>query len=136
MTAEEMARIHAAAFAGSRGWSVAEFTRLLHSHRVLCVCKGPCFALGQLAGEEADLLTLACAPQQQGMGFGRLTLAEFEARANAAGVVRVILEVAADNRVARALYDRAGYRVQGQRPGYYKRACSPPIDALILGKGL
>jgi ribosomal-protein-alanine N-acetyltransferase len=43
----------------------------------------------------------------------------------------VILEVAADNPAARALYARAGFREVGRRRNYYRRPARR-ADALIL----
>jgi ribosomal-protein-alanine N-acetyltransferase len=42
-----------------------------------------------------------------------------------------VLEVAADNAAARALYARAGFVAVGHRPRYYRRG-GAAVDALIL----
>ena len=44
--------------------------------------------------------------------------------------------MAATNHAARALYARLGYAAVGRRPGYYRRAGAPPVDALVLRRGL
>ncbi|RAI32661.1 ribosomal-protein-alanine N-acetyltransferase RimI, partial [Rhodoplanes elegans] len=52
------------------------------------------------------------------------------------GVEKVFLEVDRDNVPARRLYDSAGFREVGQRPGYYDRAGGPPAVALVLRRDL
>ncbi len=56
--------------------------------------------------------------------------------AAAAGAGEMILEVAVTNGPARALYDALGYTAEGRRPRYYARPTAPPVDALVLRKGL
>ena len=51
--------------------------------------------------------------------------------ARARGASEAFLEVAEDNRAARALYARGGWAPVGRRPGYYGGG-----DALILRRGL
>jgi len=46
-----------------------------------------------------------------------------------------VLEVAADNDVARRLYARYGFRQVGRRPRYYYRS-GAVVDALILRCGV
>ena len=94
------------------------------------------FALGRVAGPEAELLTLAVHPRARRRGLGRALVAAFEAEAAARGAAEVLLEVAATNHAARALYARLGYVAVGRRPGYYRRAGAPPVDALVLRRGL
>jgi ribosomal-protein-alanine N-acetyltransferase len=52
--------------------------------------------------------------------------------AAAAGAEEMILEVAATNAAARALYAGLGYLPAGRRPRYYTRPAAPPVDALVL----
>ncbi|MCR9164106.1 MAG: ribosomal protein S18-alanine N-acetyltransferase [Nannocystaceae bacterium] len=84
------------------------------------------------AGEmEAHLLRIAVDPDAQRRGIGRDLLGAVLERATAHGASRVLLEVGASNRAARALYDAAGFAEIGRRAGYYK---APPDDAVVMAR--
>lgn len=135
MTPEHMADLHARAFAGQgRGWSEAEFATLLDNPYVFAIGDQRGFALGRVIADEAELLTIAIAPDQRRAGLGRLVLTGYEAAAAARGATSSFLEVACDNAPARALYTAAGYCETGRRAGYYPRQGAGPADALILRK--
>lgn len=137
MTPEALAALHAAAFAGTlRPWSSAEFASLLGQPGTLLESDPAGFALGRVAGPEAELLTLAVHPAARRRGLARRLVGAFEARAAAAGAEECLLEVALDNAAACALYDRLGYREAGRRPDYYPSAAGPRVDALLLRKQL
>lgn len=87
-------------------------------------------------GEEAEILTLGVAPEARRRGIARALLADFYARAGAKGANRVVLEVAADNGAALALYEAEGFRTVGLRHGYYHRDRGPAIDAWLLRRML
>ncbi len=90
------------------------------------------FVMGQLAADEAEILSIGVAKDWQRKGIGR-RLVDGLARAVArAEVKRVFLEVAADNAAALALYSRLGFTETGRRKGYYERKGKPPVDALRL----
>ena len=82
-----------------------------------------------LAGDVADVMTVAVAPSQQGRGLGRVLLDELVRRATARGAEAVLLEVRADNDAARRLYDRAGFEVISVRRRYYQPG---DVDALVM----
>jgi ribosomal-protein-alanine N-acetyltransferase len=82
-----------------------------------------------VAGDVADVMTIATAPAHQGRGIGRVLLAELLRRATARGVEAVLLEVRADNDAARRLYDRAGFEVISVRRRYYQPG---DVDALVM----
>lgn len=136
MTPEALARLHAAAFTMPRPWSAAEFRALLDSPGVFLAGDGEGFVLGRALAGEAELLTLAVHPAARRRGQGRRWLNAFEAEARARGAEEALLEVAADNAAALALYHSAGWREAGRRPRYYRPAQGPRIDALLLRKGL
>ena len=92
------------------------------------------FALGSVAAEEAELLTLAVDPTIRRRGVGRWLLSAFETEAIGRGAHKGFLEVADDNAAALALYFAAGWEEAGRRPGYYPRPGSNPASALILRK--
>ena len=89
-----------------------------------------------ILGEEAEILTFGVAPEARRRGVARALLADIYARAGALGAVRIVLEVAADNDVALALYESEGFRTVGLRNAYYHRDKGPPIDAWLLRRAL
>jgi ribosomal-protein-alanine N-acetyltransferase len=137
MTPEGLAALHALAFTDApRPWTAAEFAALMAEPSTVLAARGEGFALGRVTGPEAELLTLAVHPAARRRGIGRALVSAFEAAAAARGAVEACLEVAATNAAARSLYQGLGYSPAGRRAGYYRRAGAPPIDALVLRKGL
>lgn len=135
MTPEELAILHARAFAGQgRPWSAAEFAELLSSGPVFAVGEDTGFALGRVVAGEAELLTIATAPEVQGRGIGKKTLSAFENEAFARGAVRVFLDVAQDNDPAIRLYLGAGYVEVARRAAYYRRPDGSRTDAILMEK--
>jgi len=116
MTPKTMAALHARCFTTPRPWREAELEATLATPGTLVIADGPGFAIARVAGEDAELLTIAIDPPQQGRGLGRALLSRIEDAAREAGAARMILEVSAANGVARALYAAAGYTEIGQRP--------------------
>ena len=136
-----LAELHALCFPGD-AWDTASFGAILampgSDGRVVANEKG--VLLGLIAdlclGEEAEILTLGVTPAARRQGMARLLLADFLARARAAGANRAVLEVAADNLVALSLYEASGFERLGKRTRYYLRKDGPPVDAWRLGRGL
>jgi len=132
-----MAALHAATFTTPRPWGEGEFAALLDMPGTFTVTKGAaCFALGRVAADEAELLTIATAPTAQRRGLARQALADFEREAAARGASRAFLEVAETNHAARALYAAAGWGESGRRRAYYRQPDGVKLDALILSKPL
>ena len=86
------------------------------------------FLLGRSVSDEAELLTLAVAPEARRMGVARALLAEFAHTSHARGAREAFLEVASDNAPAIALYASAGWQRAGTRRDYY----APGIDAMVM----
>ena len=136
MTPDALARLHAAAFDRGGAWSAEAFAASLADPAVF-LCGGAAgVALGRVAADEAELLTLAVHPEARRRGRGRRLLAAFERDAMARGAARAFLEVAADNLAARSLYAAAGYQEAGRRSGYYRDAEDGREDAMVLAKPL
>ena len=93
------------------------------------------FSLFRTVADEAELLLLAVAPDQQGRGIGRLLLEQFVDRARAAGASRVHLEVRDGNPAVR-MYRLAGFRPAGRRPNYYRGSDGRQYDAITLAHPL
>jgi ribosomal-protein-alanine N-acetyltransferase len=137
MSPEALARLHADAFTdGARPWSRDEFASLLGCAGVRLVADPDGFALTRCVAGEAELLTIAVPPDRWGRGVGTSLLARALAAAASDGAQTLFLEVAAGNRRARALYDRAGFVEIGRRREYYRFADGARDDALILSVAL
>ena len=136
MTPEALARIHAQAFSSTRAWSAAEFRDLLDQPGMVLTGDDRAFALLRVTLDEAEVLTIATAPEHRRKGLARAVLAQAETAAQAAGAAVIFLEVAEDNDAARALYAQAGYAQIGRRPGYYLPKDAAPVAALVLRKAV
>ena len=82
-----------------------------------------------LGGEVADVMTMAVAPEAQGAGLGRQLLEELVARAHADHAAYLMLEVRADNRAARNLYESRGFELLSIRRRYYQPG---DVDAHVM----
>ncbi len=70
-------------------------------------------------GRTLRILSLGTHPDWRRRGVAALLLRHAAAAARSAGLVRIRLEVRADNRAAIALYTRHGYAIAGALPSYY-----------------
>jgi [ribosomal protein S18]-alanine N-acetyltransferase len=86
-----------------------------------------------VVADEAHLLRIATAAQVRRQGLGRRLVQALLDEAQAARCQHVLLEVAARNAPAVALYEALGFRRIGRRKGYYAR---PPDDALVMRRPL
>ena len=94
------------------------------------------FILCRAAADEAEVLVVAVRPARRRGGLGGRLLDAALARARAAGVTRMFLEVGVDNEAALGLYRSRGFTEAGRRPAYYRQPGRPATDALILGLAL
>jgi len=134
---DRILEVDAACFA--RPWSAISFSSLIEAdHVVFLVAEmsergGPVAVVGHgtllRMVDEAELATLAVAPEQRGRGIGGALLDHLLQAALELGVRSVFLEVRASNEGAIALYRERGFRHVGVRRQYYDR---PPEDALVL----
>jgi ribosomal-protein-alanine N-acetyltransferase len=137
--AAAFAALHASSF--GRGWSEDEFERLLLernviAHRAMSARTLAGFVLSRLAGDEAEILSIAVATSRRERGLARRLLDLHLRRLAGLGASAVFLEVDEDNQSARRLYARAGFRDVGRRPAYYSRAADAPANALVLRRDL
>ncbi|WP_415404190.1 GNAT family N-acetyltransferase [Tateyamaria sp. SN3-11] len=130
MTPEALADLHGAAFVQGRPWSASEFRDLLDGPHCRLTCTSHGFALWRAIAGEAELLTIAVRPDQQGRGVGTALMRDWMAAA-AQHADTAFLEVAADNLPACALYTRHGFEIVARRPGYYRRG-EARADALVM----
>ncbi|WP_233188943.1 GNAT family N-acetyltransferase [Subtercola sp. Z020] len=78
---------------------------------------------------DADIQTIAVAPDARRRGLGRTLMTALIAEAVARGARRVFLEVRADNPGAQTLYDALGFSPIGVRRGYYQ---PDDVDAVVM----
>jgi len=132
MTAAELAQLHAACFTTPRPWSQGEFDDLLKTSGVFLLSQPGGFLLGRVIADEAELLTLAVAPEQRRKGIARALVAAFHITVKSRGAQTAFLEVAAENAAARALYLAAGWTESGRRKAYYHAPDGHRSDAIIM----
>lgn len=137
MTPEALAALHARCFDRTPPpWAAQSFNGVLEHPATVAVFLPGGFAIGRTAADEAELLTLAVAPDARRRGLGRRLATAFERAARDRGAGAAFLEVAASNAPARALYAALGYAEVGLRSGYYAPPGAAPVDALVLRKAL
>lgn len=90
------------------------------------------FALWRGLGDEAEILSIAVAPDVRRRGMAEALLAEILVSAAAEGLRALFLEVDSGNVAARALYEKAGFEKVGVRRRYYRNGA----DALVLRRDL
>jgi ribosomal-protein-alanine N-acetyltransferase len=121
-----LARIHSASF--SETWSETTLRDMLKMSGTSAFWTPDGFVMVRVAADEAEILTLAVAPDARGKGLGAALVSAASAHAHRSGAHAMFLEVKASNTQARALYRRFGFREAGRRRAYY----GGREDALIL----
>ena len=135
--AGEVADIHAELF--NPPWSREAVQSLLeHPYAAALVAsageyrENAGFVMAQVAGDEAEILSLGVARKWQRLGLGRRLVEGLIRAVQLADARRLFLEVAVDNEAALKLYQSLDFRRVGRRPRYYDRMGLQPVDALIL----
>lgn len=135
--AEEIAALHAKVF--DPAWD-ADAIRALLEHpaaaSLVAVAGDPKaaigFVIGQLASDEAEILSIGVSPNWQRAGLGTGLVQGLIRAARRGDAKRLFLEVAADNGPALALYRKLGFVENGLRKRYYDRPGGEKADALML----
>ncbi|HTV33124.1 MAG TPA: GNAT family N-acetyltransferase [Methylocella sp.] len=137
----ECAAIHAASFA--HPWEEADFDQLFTAAGILA--DGAItpkeenlvgFILSRLAAEEAEILTLAVAPEWRRRDIAASLLGSHLSSLASLKVTRLFLEVDVENTGARALYAKFGFAPVGERQAYYRTANNGRATALVLRRDL
>jgi [ribosomal protein S18]-alanine N-acetyltransferase len=137
----ECAAIHATSFAYP--WREADFEELFVAPGTLA--NGAIeakeehlagFVLSRVAAGEAEILTIATAPQWRRRGIATSLLAPLLSGLAATQVDRLFLEVDVENIAARALYANFGFEQVGERNAYYRTAGARLAGALVLRRDL
>ena len=120
-------------------WPAAAFTSLL-----ACQSSGFGAWLGQQlvglilvrpAADEAEILTFAVNPAFRRQGLGATLLIHAMGALQKKLVAIMYLEVAEQNHAARLLYEKLGFKIIGQRDGYYNHKIEPE-SALVMSISL
>lgn len=136
--AGDLSRLHTASF--DDGWTEADFvTWLGRAEAMAVVCEEReafafrpfAFGLALVAGDDAELLTIATDPIRRTQGAGRKVFRALDELATARGLKRWILEVARNNLPACGLYTSEGFVEIGVRKAYYKTRDGRE-DALVM----
>ncbi|WP_374373501.1 GNAT family N-acetyltransferase [Dongia sp.] len=90
------------------------------------------FGLILAAGDEVEVLLLTLLPRWRKRGLAHRLLLALLYHADRGGAGRAVLEVAAPNIAAIALYEKAGFTPCGRRRNYY----APGVDAIIYERFL
>jgi len=137
--APRLSQLHRASF--HRGWGTDEFEQILIernalAHRLRLGGSTIGFIVSRTAADEAEILSVAVAQKHRGQGFSRDLLRTHLGHLAGLGLKTVFLEVEENNRPARALYERAGFRVVGRRERYYKDASGEQLNAVVMQRDL
>jgi ribosomal-protein-alanine N-acetyltransferase len=137
---ETLAELHAAGFA--RNWSADDIAALMASGNVFALAvrresllglrKMVGFVMVRIAGDEAEILTIAVSRARRGKGFGRMLMEEALRRLYRERVAACFLEVNGDNAAAVGLYRKLGFKEVGVRKGYYDRVVAGPGGSALV----
>ena len=91
------------------------------------------YCISWILFDQVYVQNVAVHPRHRRFGLGRHLLQRALAEAVDAGARSAQLEVRRSNTAALKLYETLGFRISGERKGYYSR---PPEDAVLLSKEL
>lgn len=91
-------------------------------------------AVWRVAGEQADILTIAVRPAFRRRGVARRLLAEAVAESRKAGATTLFLDVEDGNAPALGLYETHGFSQISRRRLYYRQKDGTYTDALVMQK--
>jgi [ribosomal protein S18]-alanine N-acetyltransferase len=135
--ADALAACHASLFPDA--WNADSFRQILsHPGSATLVARYGVeqelvgFIVGQLAADEAEILTFGVTEGWQRHGIGMRLLEGLQRAAARGEAKKLFLEVGEDNLPALVLYSRVGFKEGGRRKGYYKRPDGTTVDALNL----
>lgn len=137
--AEHFAQLHGLCFAPlpETPWSAHAFRTILGMPTTFALVarhdekKASALLVCRVLDDEAEILTLCVAPGVRRSGVAHGLLDAFFRRLGA--LTRVVLEVAANNAAAIALYESVGFAPVGLRPDYYVGQ-DQKVDALVYAR--
>ena len=124
----------------SKPWSEESlFSELSSPLSSTIIVKSPCetniygYSCCKVIPPEAELLKVAVRPIRRRCGVGQALLDEMFRFLRLQQVATIYLEVSEINRSAMSLYEKSGFAVVGNRPGYYDDGATA---ALLLRRDL
>jgi ribosomal-protein-alanine N-acetyltransferase len=124
----------------TRPWTVVDFIRFANApecHGVVAWRDGAVtgFIVINIAGGDAEILTIAIDPAWRRQGVARSLLIRAMEDAASRGAEALFLEVGVRNDAAHELYKRLGFTRTGRRPKYYTTPDGPE-DAIVMKRSL
>ena len=134
-----IAEVHADSF--DRPWGLMEFERMLAEENIcahVAVGTGAAdgFVLSRLAGDEAEVLSIAVRQRRRGEGVAGKLLAAHMESLTLARVRTLFLEVEEGNLPAIALYRRKNFTEVARRDAYYRKADGSAATAIVMRRVL
>jgi ribosomal-protein-alanine N-acetyltransferase len=123
--ADALAALHVQCFPDP--WDAPAILALLATPGTFAYVEPDGFVMARVVADEAEILTLAVAPNARGRGLGRILMQAAAAHAQDQGAQTLFLEVGTENPPALALYTGLGFAKVGARKGYYSGR-----DALVF----
>ncbi|MCH4092482.1 ribosomal protein S18-alanine N-acetyltransferase [Acetobacter sp.] len=128
-----LADLHASAFEGGACWPESAFAELFTTPGTQAFVASEQgepigFVLIRIVLDEAEILTLAVAPERRRRGVARKLLETVEQGLEKKQITKLFLEVSTKNISAEALYTTAGFRAAGIRKRYYEDGS----DAIVM----
>ncbi len=104
-------------------------------HFLVAVCGDKIVGYGgvYLILDEGQISNIAVLGSYRGRGIGYAILKGIIELCSQKECTRITLELRKSNEVARALYEKCGFSVVGERPRFYS---NPTEDAILMDKGL
>lgn len=137
---DDISRLHCQLFAA--GWDAASIRSLLTRPGIDCLVARMgqreimAFVLYQACIDEAEILAIGVRQDVQRKGIARALLLAATRNMDRSGVKRIVLEVAADNAAAIALYANLRFVEIGRRSAYYVQCRDEAVDALVLARDI
>lgn len=125
----DIAILHAKCFP-EKPWDSRDFKDLKKSGCEIIASQNG-FIVYRKTLDEAEIITIGVHPDARRTGIASAMLGIIDGELRKNGVKTIFLEVAENNRPARALYEQNGYVQIGVRPKYYDG-----IDAIMMKKDL
>lgn len=137
---QRLAFLHSKSF--DRPWTAQQFSDALALPTTLGFATADegagfqAFILLSAVKPEAEILTIATAPNSRRSGHSKRLLETGVFHLLQRGVETLFLEVAVGNAAARCFYQANGFVQTGKRPNYYQLADGSREDALIMSRAL
>ena len=119
MTPAELAEMEALCFPdASVTWAESDYAKHIENAAGITVANEAGFAVGLVAEDEAEIISIGVLPDCRKEGHGTDLLSTFEGEARSKGAAVIFLEVSCQNDPALALYKRRGFARVGRRRKY------------------